>query len=182
MPQLGSSPRVWGQVFRAPCLSFPCRIIPTRVGTRNPLENLLNVMRDHPHACGDKFQKSLCFCRQGGSSPRVWGQDTPTRVFVCNRGIIPTRVGTRDKGQHGSTMSEDHPHACGDKMKGGNTMQEKRGSSPRVWGQAPRDQKAGFVLGIIPTRVGTRALSLRGNKGGEDHPHACGDKQYKNYR
>ena len=30
---LGSSPCVWGQVFIFPCLSFPCRIIPMRVGT-----------------------------------------------------------------------------------------------------------------------------------------------------
>ena len=27
--------------------------------------------------------------------------------------------------------------------------------------------------------MGTRALSLRGNKGGEDHPHAYGDKYIK---
>ena len=51
---IGSSPRVWGQVFGVIPVLLVYRIIPTRVGTR-VLQNLLSLQRkDHPHACGDK--------------------------------------------------------------------------------------------------------------------------------
>ena len=50
----GSSPRVWGQVYRIWCAKNTIRIIPTRVGTRfNKCANLQTIW-DHPHACGDK--------------------------------------------------------------------------------------------------------------------------------
>ena len=53
-PELGSSPRVWGQVasWNAPYA----------------------VSEDHPHAYGDKSLRTLKTARLRGSSPRVWGQ------------------------------------------------------------------------------------------------------------
>ena len=170
---------MWGQVFRAPCLSFPCRIIPTRVGTRNPLENLLNVMRDHPHACGDKFQKSLCFCRQGGSSPRVWGQENTVEDTPPKPRIIPTRVGTSFGEYTAGLDKKDHPHACGDKYLTLGTHIKMTGSSPRVWGQVTLYPAYLSIRRIIPTRVGTRFAFLLCLTACQDHPHACGDKPCK---
>ncbi len=51
---LGSSPRVWGQGMCCRRLSQHLRIIPTRVGTRFGTLRLWRILRDHPHACGDK--------------------------------------------------------------------------------------------------------------------------------
>ena len=72
---LGSSPRVWGQV----CVSYTHkergRIIPTRMGTSCQFVNANAGNGDHPHAYGDKIiSKERCNDYRG-SSPRVWGQD-----------------------------------------------------------------------------------------------------------
>ena len=72
--RLGSSPRVWGQVFYQNYHIIPLRIIPTRVGTSCSVRLSATIPRDHPHACGDKRSSRLCVCRYAGSSPRVWGQ------------------------------------------------------------------------------------------------------------
>ena len=55
-------------------------------------------------------------------------------------------------------LSEDHPHAYGDKQKRPHRLQWQLGSSPRVWGQVHRFATAGETAGIIPTRMGTRGL------------------------
>ena len=52
-----------------------------------------------------------------------------------------------------------------------------QGSSPRVWGQGVCEIIRPSVFGIIPTRVGTRAISPDNALGCKDHPHACGDKR-----
>ena len=87
----------------------------------------------------------------------MWGQaEDGTQVPTIN-GIIPTRVGTSLFYQVSHTTSNNHPHACGDKLLEIARKNYKTGSSPRVWGQEkPRDFTV-IAVGIIPTRVGTRA-------------------------
>ena len=71
---LGSSPRVWGQVYNITAKENHVRIIPTRVGTRRIFTKLPQVVEDHPHACGDKVVHRKAKSGREGSSPRVWGQ------------------------------------------------------------------------------------------------------------
>ena len=111
-----------------------------------------------------------------GSSPRVWGQVLRFVLTVLHTGIIPTRVGTR---KHTITLvngNKDHPHACGDKINEQNDKEVEKGSSPRVWGQVRAKVCTFAVIRIIPTRVGTRQISVKVNPEATDHPHACGDK------
>ena len=90
----GSSPRVWGQVCFARSLLPFVRIIPTRVGTSILIDEIGTILKDHPHACGDKQKIYTTVCSGLGSSPRVWGQDG-IFVLLCRFvRIIPTRVGT----------------------------------------------------------------------------------------
>ena len=72
--QSGSSPCVWGQVYDRSGYSSVNRIIPMRVGTRQRFCVVLNKIKDHPHACGDKRKKLLRKNTLIGSSPCVWGQ------------------------------------------------------------------------------------------------------------
>ena len=51
---LGSSPRVWGQAYKAVGDGKPFGIIPTRVGTSIRTAICNRLRWDHPHACGDK--------------------------------------------------------------------------------------------------------------------------------
>ncbi len=108
----------------------------------------------------------------------MWGQGKLNFGEVIEDRIIPTRVGTRLSQNIKRWLREDHPHACGDKFIMRSLFVVSLGSSPRVWGQDR--QLAGQLsrIGIIPTRVGTSALTLFLFFGVEDHPHACGDKSY----
>ena len=94
-----------------------------------------------------------------GSSPRVWGQVCNTRICDYKGGIIPTRVGTSRPRQEHNLYYKDHPHACGDKGSYGKLQALLAGSSPRVWGQVGKFLIMTACVGIIPTRVGTRACT-----------------------
>ena len=131
----GSSPRVWGQDKVEFLGHIKLRIIPTRVGTSSCHKGQHARYRDHPHACGDKYNYSLKRYRVIGSSPRVWGQVHQYFNLSIILRIIPTRVGTRDIFIDLAHAKKDHPHACGDKVLYRRVYYNFVGSSPRVWGQ-----------------------------------------------
>ena len=108
----------------------------------------------------------------------MWGQDSKATAVMQDAGIIPTRVGTRLADLIRFLLTEDHPHACGDKRNIIAYYEKRRGSSPRVWGQAEKTQENILLHWIIPTRVGTSFLIKANRKYLQDHPHACGDKYY----
>ena len=49
-----------------------------------------------------------------------------------------------------------------------------------MWGQGKLTSRKLWLARIIPTRVGTRASELNYYFTHRDHPHACGDKVWKN--
>ena len=136
----------------------------------------VKCLQDHPHACGDKLTSWLYSFFVPGSSPRVWGQvrsiPRPKRIVR----IIPTRVGTSQNNLEYHTNTQDHPHACGDKLIYGQRVYLGLGSSPRVWGQDKPYLRFYHHQRIIPTRVGTSIRRSGKNIINRDHPHACGDK------
>ena len=80
--RLLSSPRVWGQVtIWSDKMDKPI-IIPTRVGTRPQLHCKRGLHQDHPHAYGDKLVAVRRRWYPIGSSPRVWGQDSPIQCYI----------------------------------------------------------------------------------------------------
>ena len=113
---VGSSPRVWGQASKITPIKTPKRIIPTRMGTRNPCVEQRSKEKDHPHAYGDKFSPRDNSFLMKGSSPRVWGQDTENYHVTRLDGIIPTRMGTSRQVTFSIVDFGDHPHAYGDKF------------------------------------------------------------------
>ena len=106
----------------------------------------------------------------------MWGQGITRKAVTTTVRIIPTRVGTRYLLNAHHNYNQDHPHACGDKTFWGMSSERRRGSSPRVWGQAKKVYPKEGELRIIPTRVGTSNKLSNYIWSGEDHPHACGDK------
>ena len=87
------------------------------------------------------------------------------------------RVGTSYREFPASAYLEDHPHACGDKVKILKISTGALGSSPCVWGQDTSIPFQNFVQRIIPMRVGTSSDILPFLVRDKDHPHACGDKE-----
>ena len=111
-----------------------------------------------------------------GSSPRVWGQVSPSIKSGERIRIIPTRVGTSFSIRVNCASYWDHPHACGDKNLTSAVNSAFTGSSPRVWGQETVCVYIPRYFRIIPTRVGTRFAEMFESGEYTDHPHACGDK------
>ena len=70
----------------------------------------------------------------------------------------------------------DHPHAYGDKCVSLHCRSDYLGSSPRVWGQVIHPFCEICMIGIIPTRMGTRVVNQLRHSLHKDHPHAYGDK------
>ena len=85
---------MWGQDVCISVVVLLDRIIPTRVGTSLSRHSCYMIIKDHPHACGDKQMIILCRVTIVGSSPRVWGQAFHRLRQCDNHRIIPTRVGT----------------------------------------------------------------------------------------
>ena len=154
----GSSPRVWGQAENKSTIGACCRIIPTRMGTRQNYHTDFTQGRDHPHAYGDKITRLLSSYLCLGSSPRVWGQGVFCAFILTSIRIIPTRMGTRTGVGVIRAERRDHPHAYGDKFIFLTLGNIHPGSSPRVWGQEYDSFKSLNRQGIIPTRMGTRTL------------------------
>ena len=106
---LGSSPRVWGQVKFCGTADKNTGIIPTRMGTSCRTNVTHSVIKDHPHAYGDKLSCLCLGCRVAGSSPRVWGQAAVTKANMEEIGIIPTRMGTRLKKSRKIAVLQNQP-------------------------------------------------------------------------
>ena len=85
-------------------------------------------------------------------------------------------MGTSYKACSRIRVIEDHPHACGDKLRLWVGLSLHEGSSPRVWGQVDLSCYRYSHYRIIPTRVGTSVNAIVSNICQRDHPHACGDK------
>ena len=107
----------------------------------------------------------------------MWGQVKLFKLIGYIHGIIPMRVGTRQRCLHRWSRTRDHPHACGDKGFCSYKNPSIPGSSPCVWGQVIRLRSLVFAVRIIPMRVGTRSLCEHCTATAKDHPHACGDKR-----
>ena len=90
-------------------------------------------------------------------------------------------MGTSGIRGNACSRARDHPHACGDKQFLTDKTGNRRGSSPRVWGQELAKMEEQDRLRIIPTRVGTRLYEKKTQGGAEDHPHACGDKHQPSF-
>ena len=99
---LGSSPRVWGQVTRYLHMLKDSGIIPTRVGTRKALDFAGVNYEDHPHACGDKSAYPSIMLQYKGSSPRVWGQ-----VAVRQYDVFYPQIGVKPCSMAGGGVSKN---------------------------------------------------------------------------
>ena len=173
---LGSSPRVWGTGARRASASVRRRFIPTRVGNRGREHVRARLDPVHPHACGEQDSPGILTGVTYGSSPRVWGTGVPLLDLWRKGRFIPTRVGNRRSCGSVSSASTVHPHACGEQRSCAGRRRGWSGSSPRVWGTAPRRLPPGSALRFIPTRVGNSQVRSQPSAQSPVHPHACGEQ------
>ena len=71
----GSPPRVRGKGKIMQRVALQLGITPARAGKSDQLTGNALGTRDHPRACGEKFQKARWQAIFGGSPPRVRGKE-----------------------------------------------------------------------------------------------------------
>ena len=133
-PQIGLSPRVWGNPFDADADELWPGPIPTCVG--QPLVGL-GAGRDgaaYPHVCGATGSILAVNIISTGLSPRVWGNQLRQFKNLEEIGPIPTCVGQPAHSQNGGASPTAYPHVCGATVDGQHSPATGQGLSPRVWG------------------------------------------------
>ncbi len=131
-------------------------ITPAHAGRR--ITALLTSLsaKDHPRACGEKFEWCQALSVHWGSPPRMRGE------------------GAGSTGNHPYTR--DHPRACGEKTISANALITVQGSPPRMRGEAADDGVSGVGMGITPAHAGRRTAYGTPCFQLQDHPRACGEK------
>ena len=130
----GSSPRVWGTLFRF--VNFICypRFIPTCVGNTLAPHAAAWSPPVHPHVCGEH--------RYG------------FRIRALELRFIPTCVGNTNDVMNPEQSDAVHPHVCGEHMVRVTVTVIAAGSSPRVWGTPGNVPEVDRLYRFIPTCVG----------------------------
>ncbi len=175
MTDIGSPPRVWGQLPIFPANRLSARFTPTRVGTTPRPSAATRTPPVHPHACGDNTATPHDHHGDLGSPPRVWGQQQRQALDLRKHRFTPTRVGTTEAQNAAWASIAVHPHACGDNKARDIRAQGAVGSPPRVWGQLVGDPVGRGEVRFTPTRVGTTLSVKLAPVALTVHPHACGD-------
>ena len=112
----------------------------------------------YPHVCGATTFHAYDRKNLNGLSPRVWGN--PLCVLFVRSGMwsIPTCVG-QPCGERIPLADETvYPHVCGATVPDSRPAWQRRGLSPRVWGNQFAERTCGLYLGSIPTCVGQPVL------------------------
>ena len=130
----GSSPRVWGTRWRESSLKTITRFIPTCVGNTKKDAEKVGYRTVHPHVCGEHPEILCDQEHNNGSSPRVWGTLTITKLHSVISRFIPTCVGNTSEPLRTRLLTTVHPHVCGEHIYYSDLQAYFTGSSPRVWG------------------------------------------------
>ena len=149
-----TSPRLWGRPDSQTLLNETNGNIPTPVGkTPDPCKNP-QILKKHPHACGEDFRSEELPTDVLETSPRLWGRLTLATVSRIGFGNIPTPVGKTLLVVRKFFKHKKHPHACGEDFWGTALHELAHETSPRLWGRLAFEQRERFCLGNIPTPVG----------------------------
>ena len=110
-----------------------------------------------------------------GSSPRTWGNARECGPRGPAQRFIPTHVGKCSGRSCRPVDRPVHPHARGEMSGYCWATGPAYGSSPRTWGNAPRDRARLPPGRFIPTHVGKWGDDHRYLCPGPVHPHARGE-------
>ena len=172
--KLGLSPRVWGNRRCGRRLMVCVGSIPTCVGQPEQRQKTNHPTPVYPHVCGATFSSSGICCREGGLSPRVWGNLRYPAFYPRWQGSIPTCVGQPIVHATILLAAEVYPHVCGATNVIVSATPHSVGLSPRVWGNLSSSCRRCRYLGSIPTCVGQPLNVPHPADTGKVYPHVCG--------
>ena len=106
---------MWGKVIDIAEQWRLFGITPTHVGKSWEIAKDKELIRDHPHPCGEKAYLPSKDLLNIGSPPPMWGKvAAPFNAFGFGR-ITPTHVGKSTLNGIMVADEMDHPHPCGEK-------------------------------------------------------------------
>ena len=150
-------------------------IIPAHAGNTLSASTAFRTRRDHPRACGERFQSVRRWRTYQGSSPRMRGTRNSKEIRRCCKGIIPAHAGNTERTGWSRCACVDHPRACGEHLVGEVLLDVSQGSSPRMRGTHPARCRCSTDSGIIPAHAGNTCRFTGMCAVGRDHPRACGE-------
>ena len=169
---------MWGRRIRRSRLIRRSGNTPTRVGKTVKVIGKNGFPRKHPHACGEDPISPVISVSGSETPPRVWGRPSREAFGPLFFGNTPTRVGKTLCNFPFFTLSQKHPHACGEDLKRRVYRTRDIETPPRVWGRLEVSATTKQAPRNTPTRVG----KTDGNNGRIKelwkHPHACGEDSF----
>ena len=89
--------------------------------------------------------------------------------------IIPASAGSTRPVRSAWSRWRDHPRVCGEHPGVGSMLPSPPGSSPRLRGTRPPEQRRRARDGIIPASAGSTRARARSTSTLGDHPRVCGE-------
>ena len=168
-------PRVWGRPENSKASMCAKRNTPTGVGKTYGSFTWLSIWRKHPHGCGEDNGDSPCFLTPLETPPRVWGR--PPATAAASRLIrnTPTGVGKTTTPRLRLSLTQKHPHGCGEDVARLFSDWFASETPPRVWGRHHIGMCVPKSKGNTPTGVGKTYLTNKLREMMEKHPHGCGE-------
>ena len=158
------------------CCRFAHGITPAYAGKSESIDIQGEIERDHPRVCGEKFfAHSFQFCL-AGSPPRMRGKETLFPALTPFFRITPAYAGKSRPSAYNSTMKQDHPRVCGEKLFCIRCIARMVGSPPRMRGKGLDYYVPQFANRITPAYAGKSRECARGLTRARNHPRVCGEK------
>ena len=131
------------------------RITPAYAGKSIFINTFLQLFKDHPRLCGEKFAQYDAAFWEWGSPPPMRGKAPFSKSKPTFTGITPAYAGKSTIFQIKTDIHRDHPRLCGEKFSN-------------------CDEKT--TCGITPAYAGKSFNFCQNRCICQDHPRLCGEK------
>ena len=148
-----------GKVCPPSCLPREDGITPAYAGKRIKHYGMRTCKRDHPRVCGEKLPLLVCWCALYGSPPHMRGKVVELFPLLLHHGITPAYAGKRRSAMRPSSVAQDHPRICGEKMWSRKNKLDFYGSPPHMRGKVVAHGRLLFDVGITPAYAGKSGTS-----------------------
>ena len=150
--------------------------IPAPAGNSHCVSPNKEVITVHPRACGEQAGDFQVADHGDGSSPRLRGTGSHSRIPGRPARFIPAPAGNRGLDLGPYPRDTVHPRACGEQDSALIPENPAAGSSPRLRGTGDRAGIAGAVRRFIPAPAGNSQFFRGSRRANPVHPRACGEQ------
>ena len=173
--EVGSSPRLRGTQRLYHLAERRERFIPAPAGNTATTVPQSMSRSVHPRACGEHPDDPDAIQTTAGSSPRLRGTQTASRLARRRRRFIPAPAGNTAAGVSMTATASVHPRACGEHPPPAAGTVCRSGSSPRLRGTPAPLPWHRVRSRFIPAPAGNTVGHVHRHRLHAVHPRACGE-------